>query len=125
MVDIVADLKRRFEDAEHTALMNWDSAAEVIDNEISAPTAEDARYIDGFQNLITTLPAVPAVMVRTTEELRAAVGAGRYDQVAIAVLWSVPPDATTFLTTLHQALREAAQDATAGVSGPRRSAAAE
>ena len=115
MFNVAADLKRRFRDAEQAALMNWDIAAEVIDNEMSEPTEDDAQYINGFANLVATLPAVPAPILRTTADLRTAVGARRYNRMALAALLPIPPDATAFLTTLNATLR----GATARASGPR------
>jgi len=119
MSKIVADLRRRFKDAEHAALVNWDIAAEVIDGEMSEPSEEDARYIDGFANLIATLPAVPAALLKTTEELRVTIGARRYGKMALTTLLSVPSDATAFVTTLNRSLQEAAQGATTDTSRPR------
>ncbi len=119
MSKIVADLRRRFKDAEHAALVNWDIAAEVVNGEMSEPSAEDARYIDGFGNLVATLPAVPGALLKTTEELRAAIGARRYGQMALTTLWSVPPDATAFVTTLNDAIRKAVRDVPRDAARPR------
>ncbi|MEH2480166.1 hypothetical protein V1282_003523 [Nitrobacteraceae bacterium AZCC 2146] len=112
MFDVAGDLKGRFGSAALFYMSAWEYEPDgmIDDHTVRDLTDEEVRCISLFKRLAETIPAIPASILKTTEELYAAVGADKYEEFAFAAIRAVgyrtfPTNATEFLTTLNLSLQ--------------------
>jgi hypothetical protein len=110
--DVASDLKERFGSAALFLMSTWEYEPDGMldDHTVRDLTDEESEGICVFQGLAETVPSIPPSILKTTEELYAAIGATKYDEFAVAAIRAVgygsfPTNATDFLATLNLSLQ--------------------
>jgi hypothetical protein len=112
MIDVVRDLRERFDFSAYMILSAWEYEPDgMIDERTMRDFTDSERaYLAIFEKLRDTVDAIPVSLIRTAEERYAALGPERYEEAMIANVQAIgcqthPTDATEFLTTFGADLR--------------------
>src|SRR6266478_8522101 len=106
MIDVVKDVRERFDFSAYMILSAWEYEPDGMINErtIRDFTDSERAYLAIFEKLRDTVDAIPASLIEAAEECYAALGPVGYEEAMIANVQAIgsqtpPKDATEFLTT--------------------------
>jgi hypothetical protein len=114
MIDVLKDLRERFDFSAYMILSAWeyDSDGMIDERTIRDFTDSERAYLAIFEKLRDTVDAIQAFPIEAAEARYAALGPVRYEEAMIANVQVIgcqtpPQDAADFLTAFDAGLRPA------------------
>ena len=114
MIDVMKDLRERFDFSAYMILSAWEYERDGMIDErtIRDFTDSERAYLAIFEKLRDTVDAIPTSLIEAAEQRYVALGPVGYEEAMIANVQAIecqtpPKDAAEFLTTFDAGLRPA------------------